>query len=151
MHARDYSLSAIVMVASKTSKNGGRTVIHMCIPVVDVTGQSAILGLVATSMATLEPPQTILPTIVMETAHSRHHIIGVTHEREGQVPIIYVSRPIARREWIGHNILTHEVPATILSAIVMITFYSINSLVVVAIHEKVAIEIILVSSYSIEC
>ncbi len=113
------------MVASNTSKDGGRMEIHMPIPAIDVSSQSTILGYVATSIATLELPPTILRTIVMVTAHSRHHIIGITHEQEGLVKPILVSRPITMGEWRGYNILTHEVPTAILSTIAVITFHCI--------------------------
>ncbi len=74
-------------------------VIHRPIPVVDVASQSAILGFVAISTATPELPPTILPMIVMVTAHSCHHIVDWTTEREGLVPFILVSCPIAMGEW----------------------------------------------------
>ena len=146
----NYLLLAIVMVAISTNKDGVRMVIHRRIPLVDVASHSAILGFVAISTATLKLPSTILLFIVMVTAYSCHHIVDVTPVVEGLVPVVHVSCPIAMGEWRGYNILTLEVPTAILTTIAVITLNTINSLVV-AIHEKVAIEIILVSSYSIEC
>ncbi len=108
------------MVAISTSKDGGRTEIHYPIPVVDVARPSAILGFVATSTATLELPPTILPVIVMVTAHSCHHIVGWTHEQEGLVKPIHVSLYTAMGEWRGYNILTHEVPTAILIIIAVL-------------------------------
>ncbi len=94
----NYLLLVIGMVTISTNKDGVRMVIHIPIPVVDVASQSAILGFVATSTATLEPPPTILLTIAMVTAHSCHHIVGWTPEREGLVKFILVSCPIAMGE-----------------------------------------------------
>ncbi len=118
------------MVAKSTNKNRGRTVVHSPIPVVDVASRSTILGFVATSTATPEPPPTILVIIAMIAAHSCHHIVGRTPEVEGVVPAILVSCPIAR-EWRGYNIFTRKVPTAILIIIAVITLNTVKSLLVV--------------------
>ena len=106
-----------------------RIVINRRIPVVEVSSQSAILGFVAPSMATLEPPPTILIMIVMVTAHSCHHIVGCTPEVEGLVPVVLVICPITMGI-SGYNILTLEVPTAILIMIMVNTLNTINSLFV---------------------
>ena len=115
------------MVAKSTNKDRVSMVIHRRIPFVDVTSQSAILGFVATSTATLEPPPTILIMIVVVTAHSCHHRVGCTPEVDGLVPVVLVSCPIAMGI-PGYNILTLEVPTAILMMIAVITLNTINSL-----------------------
>ncbi len=95
------------MVAEGTHKNlvSGSFVIHKSLPVIDEFGQLATFRLMACSLATLEPPQSILSVIVMDTPHSRHHIVSRTLEEERLVPLILIPGPEAFREIVRRIML----------------------------------------------
>ncbi len=83
------------MVAEGTYKNlvSGSFVFHKSIPVIDEFGQLATLRLIGSGLATLKPPQSIFFVIVMDTLHSRHHVVSRTLEEERLVPLVLILGP----------------------------------------------------------
>ncbi len=85
------------MIAEGTHKHlvSRSFIVNESSPTIDEFRQLATLRLMARSLATLKPPQSILSVIVMNTLHSGHHVVSRTLEEERLVPLILIPGPEA--------------------------------------------------------